>query len=532
MTNTEPIKLNNRGKIGTFTLSVISIFTIGYFTWWLNLNHAGHPVLYALLFVGEVFHVWQALGYIFTVWSQKEVVSPKITKYYPVDIFITVCGEPAEIVEKTIQGALSIDYPNFKVYILNDGKGAGKHNWREIDELALRYGVIPITRERNGGFKAGNLNNALRQTKGEFFAVFDADQIPEKNFLTKTIGFFKDPLMALVQTPQYYANKDENSLTKAAWEQQELFFGPICVGKNRYNATLWCGTNAVVRKNAIYSIGGVPEHNIAEDFLASLFLHEKGWKSIYVPEILAKGLAPHNLSDYVNQQFRWARGSLEVIFKYNPLFRKGLSWAQKIQYLYSSGYYLNGLIVIIDAVIPLAALTFNVLPVNASTSDFMIYFFPFIFSTIYLLMMSTRNQITFNAIQLSMSSFFVFFIATLSTAFGIKAAFKVTNKSKETGNFLNLVIPHALYTIAAIISIVVAVIRDGIVPSVVTNAAWAVFNITFFSAFFKVAYPWDELWSRVTSLFHSEKEDVVSPSTKLAYTFVEAARDPEFDFEE
>jgi cellulose synthase (UDP-forming) len=490
-----PRKIANQPSISKALLILVGIATIVHFAWWLNLNNIGHPVLYGLLFVGQVFFLWQAVGYILTIWGQKKIPFKPVTEAYPVDIFITVCGEPVSVVEKTLKAAVSMHYPNFKVYILNDGFVAKKDNWKEIDDLAKRYGAIPITRTKPGGAKAGNVNNALSKTESPFIAVFDADHIPEKNFLARTMGYFNDEKMALVQTPQYYENKEDNYLTEAAWEQQELFFGPICNGKNASNATFWCGTNAVIRREALEEIGGVPENNIAEDFLASLFMHEKGWRSTYVPEILAKGLAPHNLGDYSNQQFRWARGSLEVIFKYNPLFRKGLTWRQKVQYLYSSGYYLTGIIVLINALVPLIALSLNILPVNAATTDFMVYFFPFIFLTIFLLMKSTNNQITFKAIQLSISSFFIFITAMFSTIFNVKSAFKVTSKSKESGNYLKLVIPHLIYTVASLIIISIAVYRNGFIPFVVTNASWALYNIAFFYAFVRVAYPWSNLFS-------------------------------------
>jgi cellulose synthase (UDP-forming) len=514
--------LTNYSPVPRLVLSLIAIVTLIYFTWWLNLNNAGNPVLYGLLFIGEVYHVWQALGYIHTIRNQKKVHFEAVEEYYPVDIFITVCGEPVEIVERTLKAAMDISYPNFNVYVLNDGRVADKDNWREIDELALRYGATPITRINPGGAKAGNVNHALKLTNSPFIAIFDADHVPEPNFLSRTMGYFKNGKMALVQTPQYYENKEDNFLTRSAWEQQELFFGPICVGKNKSNSTFWCGTNAVIRRKALEGIGGVPENNIAEDFLASLFLHEKGWKTVYVPEILAKGLAPHNLGDYVNQQFRWARGSLEVVFKYNPLFRRGLTWSQKMQYLYSSGYYLNGIIILIDAAIPILALMFNLLPVRAETTDFMIYFFPFIFLTIYLLMSSTRNQITFNAIQLSMSSFWVFFMATLSAMFGIKAKFKVTSKAKESGNYLKLIIPHLTYTAIAVLAIGIALRRDGLVPSVVTNASWALFNIAFFGAYIRAAYPWEKIFGW---LIKPDTLEVPAMEEDLAVSYVELDRD-------
>ena len=523
--STRLTKINNRGRVSKMLSSSVIAVTLVYLTWWLNINHAGNIFLYSALVIGEIYHVWQAIGYAFTVTDQRKVIFRKVRKFYPVDIFITVCGEPAEVVEKTLQGVVSIDYPEYHVYVLNDGKSAGKDNWQEIDDLATRYGATPITRSLNQGAKAGNINNALKHTSSPFIVVFDADHIPERNFLSRTMGYFEDEKLALVQTPQYYANKDDNFVTKAAWEQQELFFGPICNGKNRSNATFWCGTNAVVRREALDEIGGVPTNNIAEDFLASLFIHERGWNTLYVPEVLARGLAPHNLGDYVNQQFRWARGSLEVIFRYNPLFRKGLSWVQKMQYLYSSGYYLNGIIVMIDALIPLLALGFNAVPVNANTADFSLYFFPFIFLTIYLLMISTKNTITFNAIQLSMSTFFVFFVAAISTIFGIKAKFKVTSKSKESGNYLKFALPHILYILVSIFVSARAIMVNGLTPSVITNVSWLVFNITFFAAFIKVSYPWEALWSRLTHQMVRVDTKPALSREKYVYTYVEAKKE-------
>ena len=216
--------------VSKMVISITMASSLIYLSWWFNFNNAGNLVLYTLLLIGEIYHVWQAIGYGITVWNQTSLRRKKIKKFYPVDIFITVCGEPVEIVEQTIKAAVSMKYPSYKVYVLNDGYVAKKENWKEINELALRYNVTPITRQKPGGAKAGNINNALKQTTSPLFAVFDADHIPSPNFLKKTVGYFEDKRIALVQTPQYYGNRKDNFLTEGAWEQQELFFGPIKVG--------------------------------------------------------------------------------------------------------------------------------------------------------------------------------------------------------------------------------------------------------------------------------------------------------------
>lgn len=472
-------------------LSLSALLSIFYFTWWLDFSHAGSGILYGALFVGEIYHVWQSLAYIHTIWDQKPLRRETAGRHAPpVDIFITVCGEPVHIVEKTVEAALALHYPNFTVWVLNDGLVAKKENWLEIEKLAHRLGASVITRKTPGGAKAGNVNNALKGTRAPFFALFDADHVPHPEFLERTMGYFRDKKMAFVQTPQYYKNKGKSLLTFSAWEQQELFFGPICQGKNRLNATFWCGTNAVIRKKAVEDIGGIPEDNIAEDFLASLFMHQKGWKSVFVPDILAEGLAPADLKSYWNQQFRWARGSLEVIFKHNPLFHRGLTWAQKSQYLYSAGYYLNGIIALIDAIVPIAVLFTNTLPVQDTTSNFIAYFFPFIFITLYLLMRSTNYTITFRAIQLTMSSFFVFLLAAIAAITGKKTPFRVTSKTEQEGNYLIYALPNIAYALIGIAAIAYAVVTRGFTPSVITNSAWIIFNVVFFFPFILHAYPW------------------------------------------
>jgi cellulose synthase (UDP-forming) len=518
--------LENYNQVPKVTINLISLFSLFYLTWWLNINNAGHPILYTLLVLGEIFHVFQVLGYAFTVYDVKRPKFEKVVRIHPVDIFVTVCGEPVEIVEKTLSAIKKLNYPNFKVYVLNDGYVAKKDNWQEIDALAIKYGATPITRTTPGGYKAGNINNALRFTDAPFIAIFDADHIPDTSFLARTMGYFKNDNLALVQTPQYYENHKDNFVTKNSWEQQELFFGPICVGKNSSNSAFWCGTNAVVRRQALEQVGGVPENNIAEDFLASMFLHSKGWETLYIPEILSKGMAPMNLRDYVVQQFRWARGSLEMIFIYNPIFRKGLTWKQKFQYIWSSSYYLSGLIVLIDAVIPLLALGFDVLPVRAETTDFLVYFFPFISSTIYLLVSSTNHQLTFNAIQMSNSSFYIFILAMLSTIFRFKVSFKVTPKTQETGNYLLYALPHILYVIAGVLAISVGVSRHGITPAIANNISWALFNIVFFSAFIKAAYPWEKLYPKLFKPSYAIRETAGRISSVMPDLSLEYASNP------
>lgn len=449
----------------------------------------GNVVLFTALIIGEIFHVWQIIGFTLSTWHTKRPRPFAATFSKPVDIFITVAGEPVEIVEETVQAAKAIDYPSFKIHILNDGFVAGKDNWLDIEAMAARNGVNCITRQKAGGAKAGNINNALRSTESPFVVIFDADHVPKPDFLKRTMGYFTDKKMGFVQTPQFYKNQADNPVTQTAWDQQALFFGPIMNGKNRTNSVFMCGTNMVLRRTMLEEVGGMCEFNIAEDFLTSLFVHEKGWHSHYVPEVLAEGLAPEDFLSYYKQQYRWTRGSLEVIFKYNPLFRKGLTWSQKIQYLASASYYLSGAIVLIHALIPLAFLYFGITAITTSSMLLAMIFLPYIFLSLYILQQTSNYTYTFNAIAFSISSFWLQLRALVAVILNQKTAFVVTSKSAIQGNFLYLSIPHLAYLALATIGVVVALTREGFSASFLANFAWVVVTTAIFIPFIAASAP-------------------------------------------
>lgn len=486
------------GHVTRILIVANAIALIAYFAWWFNPNHIGQPVLFGLLFFGEVYHVLMAFLFWRTVWPKKPLtIKTSVNNKPTVDVYITVCGEPIEIVRDTAIAAKNMDYPKHKVFILNDSRVANKDNWQEYEDLAKEIGITCITRTIPGGAKAGNINNALRQTKGSLITIFDADMIPHKDFLQKTVPYFADDHTGFVQSPQYYKNYDENEITGGAWDQQKLFFGPIMKGKEADNSAFICGTNVVIRRKAIVQAGGMCEDNIAEDFITSYLIHSKGWKSVYVSEVLAQGLAPEDLLSYFKQQLRWARGSLEVLFKYNPLFKKGLTFAQKMQYLSSALYYFNGLIVLIDMAMPLVFLFTGLEPVKGTTTQFAFFFLPFMAFTLYTLYVSSGRSITLRAISFSISSWTLQLIALWSIITNKKMGFAVTPKHAQQGNFLHLAYPHIAYIILCIIAGIYSYNRIGLSPSFITNMAWCVFNISMFIPFIMASYPWSNLPSNI-----------------------------------
>jgi cellulose synthase (UDP-forming) len=462
--------------------------SVAYFIFICFFFPIGNPVLFGFLILGEVFHLWQVFGYIHSVWPRKRVSKFDENFTQAVAVYITVTGEPADIVEETVRAAIKMDYPNFNVYILNDGFVANRDNWREAEELADKYGITCLTRQTPGGAKAGNINHAMTKTKEPFIVVFDADHVPVKEFLKKMMGYFIDEKVAFVQSPQYYKNFEENLVTGGAWEQQELFFGAISKGKNTTNSAFMCGTNMAIRRTALDEVGGMSEFSIAEDFLTSLLIHEKKWKSVYVGEVLASGLSPEDFLSYYKQQFRWARGSLEVVFNYNPLFRRGLTFSQKVQYLSSASFYLSGVIVFINAVLPLLYFYAGIEPLAIGTMTLALIFIPYILVVLYTIQLTSNFSYTFRALSFSLSSFPIHIKAIWQIIIGKKSGFVVTSKKAVSGNHGHLVTPHLVYIGLVVFGILVAYLREGFTPSVLSNVAWSLVYVAVFIPFIMAAF--------------------------------------------
>ncbi len=448
----------------------------------------GNPILFGVLIVAEVFHLWQALGYVHSVWPRRRLHRFNRQFQPPVAVYITVTGEPADIVEATVRGVLAMDYPEAHVYILNDGLVAGRENWREAEAIAEQYGIRCLTRTVPGGAKAGNINHALSQTDEPFIAVFDADHIPKPHFLRAMMGYFVDPQVGFVQSPQFYKNYAQNLVTGGAWEQQELFFGAICRGKDGSNSAFMCGTNMIIRRSALTQVGGMSECSIAEDFLTSLLIHQKKWASVYVSEVLAEGLAPEDFLSYYKQQFRWTRGSLEVIFKYNPLFRRGLTVSQRIQYLSSASFYLSGLIVFANALLPLIYFFTGLEPLTIGTMTLALFFLPYIFVVLYTVQLTSGFSYTFRALSFSLSAFPIHLQAIWQIIRGKKSGFVVTSKRAVAGNHGYLVAPHIVYIVLVGIGVLVGALREGLNPSILSNAAWALVYVASFVPFISAAF--------------------------------------------
>ncbi|HEX5761759.1 MAG TPA: glycosyltransferase [Solirubrobacterales bacterium] len=317
-------------------LAVLALlWGVGYLTWRIGWSGEGaSPVLFAMLLVTEAYGLW-ALGTLtWYSWSRPPAVRPAVTPGRKVDVYVCTYDEPVEVVAATLAGCRALTYPH-TTYLLDDGRRA------EMRALAKTAGARYLTRSDNSHAKAGNINAALRRTNGELVLALDADHVPMPDALDAMVGYFDDERVALVQSPHDFFNHDSVQHYVVGRHEQSLFYRVICPGKDRHGAAYWCGSAAVLRREALLEIGGVATETIAEDFHTTIRLQRHGWTSRYHDEVLVQGLAPHNLDGYLLQRDRWARGNLAVFtLPESPLRARELRPLQRLSYFASLAAYL------------------------------------------------------------------------------------------------------------------------------------------------------------------------------------------------
>ncbi|MEW9554860.1 glycosyltransferase family 2 protein [Nonomuraea sp. NPDC050783] len=261
-----------------------------------------------------------------------------------IDVFVTVCGEPLEVVLPVIRAARDLRLPH-DTWVLDDGGDS------RLRAACLADGIAYLARPDRRGGKAGNVNHALARTDGDLVAILDADHRPEAGFLARTVEYFGDEGVAFVQTPQSYVVQD-TWVARGARQAQSFFYRYVMPGKARSGAAICVGTNVVLRRAALEQVGGLYEGSQSEDVHTSLRLHALGWRSVFVPETLAYGLPPQNWPAYLRQQRRWARGAFEILAS-GALWRRGhLDAGQRLQYGMLGTHYLSSICSLLASLFP------------------------------------------------------------------------------------------------------------------------------------------------------------------------------------
>ncbi len=350
-----------------------------------------------LLYLAEMYSVFMLGLSLFIVAKplppRPSLVVEDDTNLPTVDVFIPSYNEDPQLLADTVAAACAMDYPadKFTVWLLDDGGTEQKRNATNVveaeaaldrhrtlmqlcDDLGARY----LTRARNEHAKAGNMNNGLAHSTGELITVFDADHAPARSFLRETVGYFgEDPRLFLVQTPHFFLNPDPLEKNLRTFEkmpsENEMFYGIIQRGLDKWNGAFFCGSAAVLRREALNEAGGFAGVSITEDCETAVELHSRGWNSVYVDKPLIAGLQPATFASFIGQRSRWAQGMMQILrFRFPPL-KRGLSIPQRLCYMSSTLFWLFPFPRTIFLFAPLCYLFFDLEIFTASGGEFLAY---------------------------------------------------------------------------------------------------------------------------------------------------------------
>ncbi|KRE24598.1 cellulose synthase [Bosea sp. Root483D1] len=411
-----------------------------------------------ILYLAELYNIGMLFLSLFVVAMPlpRRKSAPPIPADAPtVDVFVPSYNEEPELLATTLSAALAMDYPagRLTVYLLDDGgtdekcnadnfvaASAARERRAQLQKLCEGLGCTYLTRERNVSAKAGNLNNGLANSSGDLIVVFDADHAPARNFLTETIGYFgEDPKLFLVQTPHFFINPDplERNLKtfKAMPSENEMFYGIIQRGLDKWNASFFCGSAAVLRRAALQTTSGFSGRSITEDAETAITLHATGWNSIYVDKPLIAGLQPATFASFIGQRSRWAQGMMQILIYHRPMLKSGLSLPQRLCYSSSALFWLFPFVRLTFLVAPLCYLFFGLEIFTASGAEFIAYVFSYMAVN---LMMQNYLYGRYRWPWISELYEFIQSVYLLPAVISVllnpgKPTFKVTAKSEELG---------------------------------------------------------------------------------------------------
>ncbi|MEM8674263.1 MAG: glycosyltransferase family 2 protein [Cyanobacteria bacterium P01_G01_bin.67] len=370
-------------------VAILLILTIRYLQWrslaTLNLSNPLEGTFSIALFLLEIFVLFNSSLQLFlmiqlkdTVRERERLAQPVIAGTFKptVDIFIPTYDEPEFILRRTVIGCQELDYERKTIYLLDDTRRI------TVAQLAKELGCKYVTRHNNDHAKAGNINHALSLSDSEFIVIFDADFIPTRNFLQRTLGFFQDPKLGLVQTPQNFYNVDPIArnlgLEDILTPEEEVFYRQLQPIKDAAGSVVCAGTSFVVRRKALEAIGGFVTDSLSEDYFTGIRLSAEGYRLVYIDEKLSAGLAAENIADHAKQRLRWARGTLQAFFiNSNPLTIPGLSFIQRLAHLEGLLHWFSSIASAFFLLMPLGYAFFEIIPIRATTDEFLFFFLPY-----------------------------------------------------------------------------------------------------------------------------------------------------------
>jgi cellulose synthase (UDP-forming) len=324
-----------RDRLVFWVLTVLGVSAIAVFLFsWFQLPAWGsHPFVMVVLFAILAMFLVNNLGRWWILLSMKRPrVAPARPGWKVAAVTTFVPGiEPLDVLEHTLKALVALDYPH-DTWVLDEG------NDERVKQLCAAIGAMHFSRLHSPHYqtdvgmfrkasKHGNYNAWLHEIgfeRYDILAGFDPDHVPDRVFLSKVLGCFDDSTIGYVQAPQVYSNQRSSFIARGAAEETYDFYSIVqmaCYGKG---FPFIIGCHHTHRLRALRECGGFASHD-ADDLLLTLLYHNRGWQGVYVPEVLARGLAPVDWPTYLNQQRRWTRSVLDIKLRVAPSIARNLS---------------------------------------------------------------------------------------------------------------------------------------------------------------------------------------------------------------
>ena len=486
-----------------------------------------------------------------------------------VDVFLTTYDEEVDVVAPSIAAAKAMRVPegvHLGIHICDDGDRP------EMAALAAREDVGYFRRDGNRGFKAGNLRNALFRSDGDFVMICDADTRVLPSFLENTLGYFRDPTVAWVQTPHWFYDIPEGTPWEDWLERRlgrrarilaplarrvtgleavgtdpfrsdaMLFFDVIQRRRNRHGASFCCGAGSIHRRDAVFQgalrqqVGALSKLNrrlrlpvsvrlrrfltepwhrparptaptaleraapllrraemqpfryhVSEDILTSIHLHsdtQAGWRSVYHPQVECRMLSPWSIDAWTTQRLKYAGGTLDIMLRENPVFRRGMPWRIKLHYAATFWSYLSTVWMPILLLAPAVALIFCIAPVAAYSTEFFAHLLPMLVVNELAMLAACKGYNIHHGRLMSIAGLPLQVRALWAVARGKRPSFPPTPKTPVISPSLNRVMPNLILLIVMGATLVWGLVNYAMgtngygLSMLVVNAFWLLWNMS------------------------------------------------------
>jgi len=424
-----------------------------YLAWVITVTNWNHPWAGGLFLLAELLCLGSVLLWGEMLYSKRlhpPEGYPSTGRKPPVDVLVTVCGEPLSIVKRTLLAVSKIEYPTYRVTVCDDGDSP------EVRNLCRKLNISYSARKHRDHAKAGNLNHGLKITTAPFVMTLDADQVPRPEILERMMGFFQVPKIAYVTSRQEFMVPPGDP-----WGNRDtVFYEEMQKGKNDSNSAISTGSGVVYRRKALESIGGFAQWSMVEDLYTSMRLDQKGWHSVYYPYSLSQGTAPQDVFAQHRQRWQWAVDSMRIFIWKNPLWAKGLNLRQRLNYFHFGYHYLMyGVAYPIFFALPAWGMFTGNFFLTAPVWIFLCYRIPYLLAMRWMNRTLTEGRQTFKAFQMQAGLWPVFASAILVALLHPheRPRYRVTQKQYQDSDSLSRVVallPNLLVILISLAAIV------------------------------------------------------------------------------